>query len=132
MNLPARFPLSRASTVSTIVDEDYTESIDARATTRESTLGNESDSDADIDFHDFHHHGSVDSMLQQTRILLWIQCHETGRGSNKHICNCLRTVQGESEMAVQCFRSCRDIISKKNVSGDNSVHDYISTILSSK
>jgi hypothetical protein len=67
MNLPAHFPLSRASTVSTIVDEDYTESIDARATTRESTLGNESDSDADIDFHDFHHHGSVDQIIRRRR-----------------------------------------------------------------
>jgi hypothetical protein len=132
MSIPGHFPLSRASTASTLVDEDLNQSIFACATPRESNIGREADSEADSDFEDFHRRGSVDALLQKTRLLLWIQYHETGRGRNKTICSCLRAVQHKGEEVVQAIISCRDIISKKNVSGDNSVIDYISAILSSK
>jgi hypothetical protein len=142
MSFPGHFPLSRAESASTIADEDLNQSIATRVTTIESRIESEVDSEGDSESTmdeddddrcgDFQRQGSVNELQEECRILIWIKCHEKGRGLNTLNCNCLHPFLGDGKAVVQCFRACRDIVSKKNRSGDNSVHNYISTILSSK
>jgi hypothetical protein len=142
MSFPGYFPLSRADSASTIYDEELNQTVATRVTTIESTIDSEvdhggdselsMDEDEDDQFGDLQRQGSVDELQEECRILIWIKSHEKGRGLNTLDCNCLHAFLGDGKAVIQCFRACRDIISKKNRTGDNSIHNYISTVLSGK